>query len=71
MSHNISMEPYCPQVTAKENTITNLTDTRINKIYVYEVWFHVLHLNNMIPVPERTGVDRTRRHCSVKTIRGT
>ncbi|CAF1581714.1 unnamed protein product, partial [Adineta ricciae] len=31
----------------------------------------LLYLNDMIPIPEGTGVDRTRRHCSVETIRGT
>ena len=40
----------------------------MNRIPFY---FHSFLLNKWVPVPEGTGVDRARRHCSVETIRGT
>ena len=40
-----------------------------NLYHLTGIFFLILFIK--IPVPEGTEVDRTRRHCSVETIRGT
>ncbi len=46
---------------------------RNNELCIVQRCVFILHLNwsNDSRIPKETGVDRTRRHCSVETIRGT
>ena len=47
---------------------SNMLDERMTHRTKNGLFFHLMI--KIDPIPEGTGVDRTRRHCSVETIRG-